>query len=88
MAPEKTRSRLRVLTTRELGRERFAFGTRGRFPQKRVATALTSSDRDRLRPAPHTHLAHDPLDVCPDGLRAQDEPVRDLRLGETVDEES
>jgi hypothetical protein len=35
-------------------------------------------ERDRLRARVHTELLEDPLDVCPDGLRADEEPPRDL----------
>ncbi|HEV8248373.1 MAG TPA: hypothetical protein VGQ15_00240 [Gaiellaceae bacterium] len=42
---------------------------------------------DRLRPGVNVQLGQDVLDVSPDRARADDEPGRDLRLGQALGKE-
>jgi hypothetical protein len=40
---------------------------------------------DSLRPAVHAELEENVLDMCPDGLRADDEALSDLALAKSFD---
>lgn len=56
-------------------------------PAMSLDQLVTHGDRNGLRPAMNSELGQDVLDVLAYGLRGNEEPFRDLRLAQPLDQE-